>query len=50
MHFFGNDMLPSTHQLGAVITLNHHITHAYSAFFTSEFDDAAVLVIDGLEA
>ena len=27
--------------------LNHHLTHAYSTFFTSPFDEAAVLVMDG---
>src|SRR6185503_12031561 len=25
--------------------LNHHLTHAYSAFFTSPFDEAAILVM-----
>lgn len=27
--------------------LNHHLTHAYSAFFTSSYDEAAILVVDG---
>ncbi|MEW8030293.1 MAG: carbamoyltransferase C-terminal domain-containing protein [Candidatus Thiodiazotropha sp.] len=26
---------------------NHHLTHAYSAFFTSDFDESAILVVDG---
>src|SRR5260221_333143 len=28
--------------------LNHHLTHAYSTFFTSPYDDAAILVVDGV--
>ena len=27
--------------------LNHHLTHTYSAFFTSPYDEAAILVVDG---
>ncbi|WP_167568637.1 carbamoyltransferase family protein [Brevibacillus migulae] len=27
--------------------INHHLSHAYSAFFTSPFEEAAVAVIDG---
>jgi carbamoyltransferase len=30
-----------------VVTVSHHLAHAYSAFGTSPFDEAAVLVIDG---
>lgn len=30
-----------------VITISHHLAHAYSAFFHSPFDEASVLVVDG---
>jgi carbamoyltransferase len=30
-----------------LVTISHHLAHAYSAFGTSPFRDAAVLVIDG---
>ena len=30
-----------------VVTISHHLAHAYSAAFTSSFEHAAVLVIDG---
>jgi carbamoyltransferase len=30
-----------------VVTISHHLAHAYSAIGTCPFDDAAVLVIDG---
>jgi len=30
-----------------LVTISHHLAHAYSAFGPSRFDDAAVLVIDG---
>lgn len=30
-----------------VVTISHHLAHAYSAAFTSAYEDAAVLVIDG---
>ncbi len=30
-----------------VVTISHHLAHAYSAFGPCPFDDAAVLVIDG---
>lgn len=30
-----------------VITISHHLAHAYGAFATSSFDEAAVLIIDG---
>jgi carbamoyltransferase len=29
-----------------VLQISHHLAHLYSAFFTSPFDDAAVMVID----
>jgi carbamoyltransferase len=30
-----------------VVTISHHLAHAYAGFYSSPFDDAAVLVIDG---
>ena len=30
-----------------VVTISHHLAHAYSAFATSPFDEAAVLIVDG---
>ncbi|HEY6330765.1 MAG TPA: carbamoyltransferase N-terminal domain-containing protein, partial [Blastocatellia bacterium] len=33
---------------GPVCFVQHHLSHAASAFFVSEFDDAACLVIDGV--
>jgi carbamoyltransferase len=30
-----------------VVTVSHHLAHAYSAFGTSPFEEAAILVIDG---
>jgi carbamoyltransferase len=30
-----------------LVTISHHLAHAYGAFGTSPFDEAAVLVIDG---
>ena len=30
-----------------IVTISHHLAHAYSAIGTSPFDEAAVLVIDG---
>lgn len=27
--------------------INHHLTHAYSTFFTSSFEESAILIIDG---
>jgi len=39
-------------QLGAhgvpLLTISHHLGHALSAFATSSFEDAAVLVVDGM--
>ena len=32
---------------GRVVTISHHLAHAYSAIGTCPFDDTAVLVIDG---
>lgn len=31
-----------------IIFADHHMTHAASAFFTSPFDDAAILTVDGV--
>lgn len=33
---------------GNIVPIRHHDAHAASAFFVSPFDDAAVLVVDGL--
>lgn len=30
-----------------VVTVSHHLAHAYGAFYSSPFDQAAVLVVDG---
>jgi carbamoyltransferase len=30
-----------------LVMLSHHLTHAYSTFFTSPYDEAAILVADG---
>lgn len=30
-----------------VVTISHHLAHAYGAFYSSPFDTAAVLVVDG---
>jgi len=30
-----------------VLTVNHHISHAYNAFFQSTFDKALIVVVDG---
>jgi carbamoyltransferase len=32
---------------GKIIPVGHHISHAYSAFHTSPFDEALILVADG---
>jgi len=48
--FWGNDMLDpaSLPAVSSRVTLlNHHLSHAYSTFFTSPFEDAAILVTDG---
>ncbi len=33
---------------GRILTFDHHLSHAASAFFYSGFDDAAVLTVDGV--
>ncbi len=30
-----------------IVTISHHLAHAYSAFATSPFDEAAILIVDG---
>ena len=30
-----------------VVTINHHVAHAASAFFASGFEDAAIIIVDG---
>jgi carbamoyltransferase len=30
-----------------VVTISHHLAHAYGAFGTSPFDEAAILIVDG---
>src|SRR5260221_6023044 len=46
----GNTMLDPFirhNQFPGLNMVNHHMTHAYSTFFTSPFDEAAILVLDG---
>jgi carbamoyltransferase len=46
----GNDMLTpfiNAKNFPPLTLYNHHVTHAYSTFFTSPFDEAAILVLDG---
>src|ERR1051326_4261104 len=31
-----------------VVTLSHHLAHAYSAFAASPFEDGAIMVVDGV--
>src|SRR5688572_20600552 len=42
-----NELLRPGHSRVPVQSITHHYAHAVSAFATSGFDDAAVLVIDG---
>ncbi len=47
---YGNDWFEGPRLFGSetrVVTLSHHLAHAYGAFYTSPFDDADILVIDG---
>lgn len=30
-----------------IVTISHHLAHAYSAFYLSPFDEASVLIVDG---
>jgi carbamoyltransferase len=46
--YYANDMLQGLLGVeGAIDWLNHHHTHALSAFFTGPFTEAAILVVDG---
>jgi carbamoyltransferase len=50
MFAFGNDWLEGERPLKGevpVVTISHHLAHAYSAFGSSNFEDGCVLVIDG---
>lgn len=42
-----NAYLPYIKTLDNVITIRHHMAHAASAYYTSGFDEAAILVVDG---
>lgn len=42
-----NTYLPFVKSLDNVVTIRHHIAHAASAYFTSGYDESAVLVVDG---
>lgn len=47
---FGSGWLDGTRPLSMevpVVTISHHLAHAYSAFGTSPFLDAGILVVDG---
>ena len=44
---FLNDVLRAAHYRVPVLSLPHHYAHAVSAFATSGYNEAAVLVIDG---
>jgi carbamoyltransferase len=46
----GNDWFKGPRQVARhprIVTISHHLAHAYSAIGTSPFDEAAVLVVDG---
>lgn len=46
----GNDWFRGPRSMGRhprVVTLSHHLAHAYSAIATCPFDECAVLVVDG---
>lgn len=42
-----NTYLPYIKTLDNVIVIRHHIAHAASAYYSSGFDEAAILVVDG---
>ena len=42
------DLKPFVKDTKKFITVDHHLSHAYSSYFLSEFDEALVIVIDGL--
>src|SRR3954471_16704737 len=35
-------------QSGKVVTISHHLAHAYSAFAVSPFEQGAIMVVDGV--
>lgn len=39
--------LPFFRKLNAFYVINHHLAHAASAFYPSDFEEAAILIIDG---
>ncbi|MDN3025642.1 carbamoyltransferase [Streptomyces sp. S.PB5] len=41
-------MFPPGRRSGRVLAVEHHLSHAASAFFPSPFDEAAVVTIDGV--
>ena len=46
----GNDLLDAVldrERWTQLTLINHHLSHTYSGFFTSPFDEAAILVADG---
>lgn len=43
----GDDMI-SDRYFPQRIRLNHHTAHAFGSFFTSNFEDAAILIVDGV--
>ncbi len=42
-----SDTLHSLKKFPLIIPINHHISHAASSFYTSGFDEAAIIVMDG---
>jgi carbamoyltransferase len=47
---YGNDWYGGVRSIPPevpVVTISHHLAHAYSAFFLSPFDEAAILTVDG---
>lgn len=47
LRFFG-DAFPSVDGSSRLVRVPHHVAHAASAFYLSGFDDAAVMVADGI--
>lgn len=42
-----NIWLPFVKKLENLVVINHHLSHAASTFYTSNFNESAILVIDG---
>jgi carbamoyltransferase len=42
-----NDFYSKYFDKNNVISINHHLAHAFSAFYPSEYEEAAILIIDG---